>query len=820
MTTKRIAPKMQRASLLGALCITIVLVVIAYSNTFQSPPVLDDFHSFVRNQKIQVDQWSVGTVKDLSEGFFGPARWLPMLTFALDYNLGGGAFSQFHITNLIIHLLAFLAVFFLVFHCARAAGKDDNPFPLAHLALWTAAIWAFNPVQTSAVTYMVQRMASIQALFYVLTVGCYLWGRNRQLAAGRWMPATFAYAGCLLFALAAFLSKENSATLPVMIALAEVWFFQPSAPQRLRQWFRSAPKAVWVLTALLLITLTIAGCWYVTKMAASYGHRHFIMTERLLTQTRIVVWYMSLLLWPMPGRLSLEHDVVISASLFNPFTTFLSIILHAVFAWFIIKQRRRLPLITFGLLWFYVNLAIESSIVPLELVFEHRLYLPSVGFLMAVVFGVSMIFQSLAKQVTDQDKKRLAWSTAAILCSALTLLTFYRNEAWRDIVSINQDAVEKAPNHPRAHANLATALLRAERYDEAVAAAEKAIALGRPHLEDYCVAANDIIGVYTERGQWAEAVQRGEEFIRQRPPDSDAGALPNLHLRVAYSYRQLNQLDKAYQHTKEALIVLQQQQLAPHSLTYFAAEELRLILAGAQQEGLDLDGDGIADPGDLPAGTWIAKTLAECKAIPQALDLMQKTLQERPRDRATLALLTQLTQERESNRRQGERWSFEQKYVRKPVSLFNIYMAAAYWVRKNKLPEPLMRVGEFCLTKARELRPADPDVYLLQGWYRYEKGLYGEAAGQAEHAIQLDPDYAKAWLGLGFFLKEQGDRQGAAGAFEKTLDLYPGYPERAAIRSLIAALRQSDQSISSAGEENVPQNLNHSIAYSKDGAPG
>lgn len=783
-----VASALKRAALWGALCLVLILIAIAYSNTFQSPPVLDDFHSFVRNQKIFVNEWSVETVEGLSKGFFGISRWIPMLTFALDYYLGGGLFIQFHITNLIIHLLSFLAVFFLVLQCGRAGWKDESFSRPPYVALWVAAIWALNPVQTSAVTYMVQRMASIQALFYILSVGCYLQGRMRQFNDGRVRFALPSYAGCCVAGLAAFLSKENSATLPFMIGLAELWFFQPSGIHRLWNWFRSASKSVWLLTTICGVVLFAIVYTYFDNFLTGYGIRHFTMMERLLTQSRIVVWYMSLLLWPTPGRLSLEHDVALSTSLFHPFTTIFAIFFHAALAWFIIKKRRDFPLITFGLLWFYVNLAIESTIVPLELVFEHRLYLPSVGFIVAAVFAALRIFGSVANKLIIQDKSRLSWSAVAIVCSALTLLTFYRNQAWQDIVTINQDAAKKAPNHPRAYANLATALLRAEKYDEAIAAAEKAIELGRPHLEDYVVAANNIVGVYTQQGLWREAAVRGEVFILERPQGSDLGALPNLYLRVAHSYWCLGKLDKAYRYTKNALIILKKQPLAPRSLTLFAIGELQAILHRAQSQPQDLDGDGLNDPGDVLIGTWIARVLVECKAYAETVDLLQKTSREHLQNQDTEDFLASLIKEIESNRRQQARWSFDQKYVQKPFSMFNICMAVAYLVRKNKLSEPFARMGEFCLSKAQELNPRNPDTYLLRGWYEYEKGLFGQAAKHAERAIQLDSEYAKAWLGLGFFLTEAGDRIKAVAAFQRTLKLYPGYPQKRTILDLIAKL--------------------------------
>jgi hypothetical protein len=112
------------------------------------------------------------------------------------------------------------------------------------------------------------------------------------------------------------------------------------------------------------------------------------LSERLLTEARIVVWYLSVLLWPDPSRLSIEHDIALSQTLWNPPSTLFCIVLLVTTAWLSIRFRRRFPLITYGMLWFLLNLVIESSIVPLELIFEHRLYLPSIGFYIALVAGL------------------------------------------------------------------------------------------------------------------------------------------------------------------------------------------------------------------------------------------------------------------------------------------------------------------------------------------------------------------------------------------------------------------------------------------------
>ena len=345
-----------------------------------------------------------------------------------------------------------------------------------------AGLWALNPVQTNAVTYLVQRMASIQTLFYVVSVYFYLKGRCEHIESGRLRKAFPYYSLCFFSSLLAFLSKPNSAMLPVMLFVTELWFFNPDLLTDLWNAFKRSkwPSRVLVFAVLLFASI----CFYklFLRMAGGYGVRNFTMAERLLTESRVVVWYISLLLWPLPSRLSMEHDVVISKTLLSPPTTLLSCILLLLLAFFILRFRRRLPLITYGGMWFFLNLVIESTIVPLELVFEHRLYLPSVGFCLSAVIIFVLIAGHARRRLSQADFVKISWSFFAIIMSCLTLMTFQRNEAWQDAVTINHDAVSKAPNHHRAHANYAVALLRASRFEEAIKEADLAIQLGQPHF--------------------------------------------------------------------------------------------------------------------------------------------------------------------------------------------------------------------------------------------------------------------------------------------------------------------------------------------------
>ena len=245
--------------------------------------------------------------------------------------------------------------------------------------LCVAAIWALSPLQTSAVTYLVQRMASMQALFFTLSVACFI--KARLLSGKKTRSAAIFYFLCALTALCSFLSKENSAVLPIALALTDIWFFDSAW---LKKTWTMCRKTGWKLRTAAIAVLLSSSFYGFTvvlpKLLSSYAYRDFTLAERLLTEARVVVWYMSLLLWPNPARLSMEHDFEISTSLFSPLTTFPALLLIGALIFLAIRFRKRFPVATFGIAWFFLNLVIESTIIPLELVFEHRLYLPSMGF--------------------------------------------------------------------------------------------------------------------------------------------------------------------------------------------------------------------------------------------------------------------------------------------------------------------------------------------------------------------------------------------------------------------------------------------------------
>jgi hypothetical protein len=241
-------------------------------------------------------------------------------------------------------------------------------------------------------------MASMAGMFYLLTFVLYVKGR---LSAGR--PRVFYFAGTALTYLLGVFSKENVAILPLFIALYEFYFFQK---------FDLSPKGKKVLIGLVAgifllgaFGFIIWGGRYMQAIKEGYEYRAslyipFTMGQRVLTQSRVVLYYLTLLAFPHPSRLNLDYDFPISKTIFDPPTTLISILIIAGLIGYSIWTAKKRPVLSFCILWYFGNLVIESSIFPLELVYEHRLYLPAVGpfvlFSLMVVKGMEKMKQRMS----------------------------------------------------------------------------------------------------------------------------------------------------------------------------------------------------------------------------------------------------------------------------------------------------------------------------------------------------------------------------------------------------------------------------------------
>jgi hypothetical protein len=379
--------------------IAVVLIagvaLLAYSNTFSVPFNFDDVPNITQNPNIQIKPLSWDSLERLVKNTYkGSIRVFSYFTLALNYYFGGFNVFGYHLVNLIIHIASgFFLYWFLLLTFNLPPLKERYGLISYKVALFTSLIFIAHPIQTQSVTYIVQRMATMAGMFYLLSLVLYTKGRLSS-GCGRFLY----FGGMVLTYLLGVFSKENVAILPLFIALYEFYFFQ-----NLDLGPRGKKVVFWLVGGLFFlgaIGLILWGQRYYNDIVEGYKMREFTLGERVLTQFRVVLYYVTLLIYPHPSRLNLDYDFSISKTILDPPTTLISILFVGALIGYGIWAAKKRPIVSFCILWYFGNLVIESSIFPLEIAFEHRLYLPSVGpfilFSLFVVRGIQKLKSKIA----------------------------------------------------------------------------------------------------------------------------------------------------------------------------------------------------------------------------------------------------------------------------------------------------------------------------------------------------------------------------------------------------------------------------------------
>lgn len=432
-------------------------VAAAYCRTFGVPFYLDDFSSICDNDLVY--RW---------QGFaalwrFEPNRVVGYLSFVLDYQLGHFKLTGYHLTNLLVHFLAGAAMYALGRGLVRTPRLRGAIPPLARnwLPLIAALLFVLHPLQTQAVTYIVQRLASLAGLFYLAALAAYVQARLAPAGIAR---SGWAVTGVLAGALA-FFTKETSATLPVAIVLVEAAFFAPGH----RRMLVTAASAV---AALIAFWLTVAIGHASDPLSASAVARlsqetpDLTRSHYLVTQVVVVVHYLRLFV--LPAGLHLDYDMALRYDFWRP-DVLLGAALHLALLTGAILCWRRRPVVAFGVLFYYLAHAVESSVIPIrDLVFEHRTYLPNSGLCLVATWLL------LAELPRIRPGARVALPATVILLLALGWATWRRNEVWRDPIAFWQSNVDLAPGKPRPWGMLGRYLVEANRPEEGLQALERA----------------------------------------------------------------------------------------------------------------------------------------------------------------------------------------------------------------------------------------------------------------------------------------------------------------------------------------------------------
>ncbi|MFO7607386.1 MAG: tetratricopeptide repeat protein [Desulfurivibrionaceae bacterium] len=506
----------------------IVITSFVYGNTIDNQFVFDDSRIYL-NPNIRLTSLDFQSVAAAWRNIEPKTRPLANLSFALNYYFHQDEVRGYRLVNIAIHAITGIFLFLLVRTTLNLPGLRSRYGAYGWLPFVAALVWLVHPVQTQSVSYTVQRMNSLAAMFYVIALFAYIQGR---LAAGwrRKLSLFGCAAGSGLFSL---WSKEIALTLPFFMILYDWYFLRDLATGWLKKY------GFWAGCGLGLLGLAAfffyLGTAPLDALLAGYGHRDFTLGERLFTEARVVVFYLSLLILPLPGRLNLDHHFLISRSWLDPTNTALSLLALVLLATLVVYLARRHRLLSFGIIWFLGNLAIESTVVPLELVFDHRLFLPSM-----------MLIVALAAFVREQLPDNYAAPAAAVvMVLLLSFWTFQRNQVWAGPITLWDDCAAKSPDKARVHSNFGVALKRAGRLAEAEGRFRKTVELDPSFFEAY----NNLGNIMIIRGRLAEA----ESFYRQAlavKPDN-----PVLHVNLGNALMDMWRLEEARGHYRKAMLL-------------------------------------------------------------------------------------------------------------------------------------------------------------------------------------------------------------------------------------------------------------------------
>lgn len=544
-----------------ALVLIAWVTVVIYSNIYCTPFVFDGTYQIEKKTEIR------DLNRFLSPTIFYSPRPLGELTFALNYRFGGLNVFGYHVVNILIHIINGFLVYFLASAVFRRLCASTFQSSIPAMSLFAALVFVAHPLQTQAVTYTVQRYTSLAAMFYFLSILFYIKGRTvLEVAGGReqgpesrepaeghrakaanaigHQPRAIRYAPSACFALSflcallAFLSKQNTASLPATILLVEYLLFD-------RTWQGWKRKLVWLAPAFVLMGLFILYASGMFRGGVQFGRLLEDVSAILkapetvvdrwtyfCTQLNVIVIYIRLLFLPV-GQ-NLDYMYPFKTGFFDGYTPAAFLFLAALIGLGVWNIKKR-PEVAFGIFWFLITVSVESSIFPInDAVFEHRLYLPMFGFALVVVYGT---FRLLGD--------RQAWAMVLLTFVVISLgsAAYLRNRIYGDKITLWADVVSKSPNNFRAYYNLGNALYYSGHPDEAMKNYAEALRI----RGDFAEAHNNLGVALLHNGRTDDALRHISEANRIKPRD------PEIRNNLGEVLIKRGQLREAVQHLREAI---------------------------------------------------------------------------------------------------------------------------------------------------------------------------------------------------------------------------------------------------------------------------
>jgi tetratricopeptide (TPR) repeat protein len=610
----------------------VFLGLLVYSNTFDAPFQFDDY-LFVdyRGMELQVSSADedvaavFGTVR-------GPWASRPLLyaTFVLNHSLDGFNTWGYHIVNLALHIVNGILLYLLVAMTGRHLGHGEKD--IIPVAVLSSLIFVLHPVQTEAVTMVVNRSMLMATTFYLSGLMLFL-----KITISEGKEKNYYTAGLFLATLLGAASRENFATLPIMLFIYDLFFVSRFRLRTTASHYR-AYMAV-------LLGIAFLGYLVYTNTYSKYKDFPDIAIppfQYVLTQLKMHWLYLRLLIFPINQNLTYEYTLAKGLFEFPTLLYFIGYI--GIWAAGLFLSRRK-PIVSFGLLWFLVTLMpISFGVALLNLrlgdpIFEHRFYLPSVGIIMLAALALARIVRG----------RRALIPALAVLCIVLSSAAYTRNYVWADEGRLWEDVVRKSPNMHRGHNNLGTYLSKNGRNDEAIEHLEIAVKLAPnngqlrnnlgiayfrkgyrdkaiEHLEaaveltpDMAKTHSNLGAIYQALGRYQEALDNLLTAVRLNPFNAP------IKNNLAKTYYALGQKEKAIEYYISSLWLDKEQTTVLNNLVVLFVE------TGQKERAIKhLEALLALEPGYLPARITIGRLYIE-EGLPfRAITHLNEALKLRP----------------------------------------------------------------------------------------------------------------------------------------------------------------------------------------------
>ncbi|MGN6094521.1 MAG: hypothetical protein ACTHOL_19395 [Luteibacter jiangsuensis] len=456
----------------AALALALILLATAavYWPGLYGTFFFDDHPNIVDNKGVQPASFSITslTAAALSSPSSEFKRPLASLSFAMNYLATGLSPFWFKLTNLLIHLANGVLVYLLTTRVWRLGWPAARKESTRLAGLLITAAWLLLPINLTAVLYIVQRMESLANLFVLLGLLGYLYARSEMLQGRKRLG--LACASLLGGTAIGLLAKETAVMLPLYAAMLEYLVIRRGRRD----------KRIDLLFLLILVVPLVAGSlWLWPRIfgADNWEHRDFTLSTRLLSESRVVVDYILWTVFPTPRALSFYHDdFVISQGLFAPATTALSILALLFLVASGVMLRKRNPTYALGVALFVGSNLLTGTVLPLELVYEHRNYFASIGLVMALA---SIAGIGTAPANDTEARGRLGAILFVVFIAYFGVQTCLTAMSWGDPLKMAAEIAWRAPKSPRAQYELGRTYIIYSRYD----AKSPFVALAYPPLE-------------------------------------------------------------------------------------------------------------------------------------------------------------------------------------------------------------------------------------------------------------------------------------------------------------------------------------------------